>query len=85
MGFTAGEDEIDISIAKVGRRFSLRGQLLSEAFNGAQAILSIGGSNHETTVSDNGEFAFEHLSPGTCNLAISGDGKQIEIAGIEIG
>ena len=84
MGFTAGEDEIDIAITKTGRHFTLRGQLLSEAFAGAPAVLTIDGTEMETTISDTGEFVFEKVAAGTCDLTISGDGKRIEVKAIEL-
>lgn len=84
MLFTAGENQIDLRIAKSGKGFKVTGQILGEAFAGAEIKLNAGEKSLTTTANELSEFSFENVSKNVYSLSLISNQQEIIIENIEI-
>ena len=79
MLFQAGENALDIRIAKTDRGFKLHGQILGEGF--ANGTVKIGA--FETATNEIGEFKLE-IPSGIYNLSVQSGEKEIVVEDLEL-
>ncbi len=80
MLFQAGENALDIRIAKTEKAFDLHGQILGEGF--ANCTVKLG--EFETTANELGEFKLAKIPSGIYNLSVQKDEKEIVIEDLEL-
>lgn len=85
MLFTAGEDKIDLRIAKVNKAFKISGQILGENFAGAEVKLFNESKNFTVNSNELGEFSFDKISKDKYTLSLIFKSKEIVLENIEIG
>ncbi len=85
MLFSAGDNSIDLRVAKSGNKFGLAGQILGEGFENATVTFESEESSFTATIGDLSEFRIDALAAGTYRLTANGATKQIIIDGINIG
>jgi hypothetical protein len=80
MLFQAGENALDIRIAKTGHGFNLHGQILGRGF--ANGTVKLG--DFETAVNEIGEFRLKEIPGGIYNLIVQGSEKEIVVRDLEL-
>lgn len=85
MLFGAGDNQIDLRIARVTKGFKVTGQILGEGFAGAEVNLFNESKNFTVKSGELGEFSFEKISKGTYTLSLIFKDKEIVIENIKIG
>jgi hypothetical protein len=85
MLFTAGDNQIDLRIAKENKGFKVTGQILGAHFAGAELKLFNESKNFTAKSNELGEFSFEKISKGQYTLSLILKDKEIVIENIEIG
>lgn len=80
MLFSAGENSVDLRIAKTEKGFSLRGQILGEGF--ANCVIKLG--EFETVSNELSEFSFTGVSGGKYDLTLQTSETEIVIEDLEI-
>ena len=83
MLFAAGDNQIDLRIAKAGRGLKVTGQILGEGFAGAEIRLFNENKNFTTESTDLGEFSFEKISKEKYTLSLTLKDKEIVIENIK--
>ena len=80
MLFQAGENALDIRIAKTEQGFNLHGQILGEGF--ANGTVKLGA--FETTANENSEFKLAKIPNGIYNLSVQSGEKEIVVEDLEL-
>ena len=80
MFFQAGENALDIRIAKIEKGFNLHGQILGEGF--ANCTIKLG--EFETTANELGEFKLAKTPSGIYNLSVQINEKEIVVEDLEL-
>jgi hypothetical protein len=80
MLFSAGENSIDVRIAKIENGFNLRGQILGSGFAGCRVKLG----EFETVSSELSEFSFPEIPAGKYDLTLRTNDAEIVIGNLEI-
>jgi hypothetical protein len=80
MLFSAGENSIDLRIAKTEKGFNVRGQILGEGF--ANSIVKLG--KFETVSSELSEFSFNEVQSGKYDLTLQAGETEVVIENLEI-
>ena len=81
MLFQAGENSIDLRVAKTENGFSLRGQILGEGF--ANCTIKLG--EFETMSNELSEFSFTEIQRGKYDLTLQKGETEIVIENLEVG
>lgn len=77
--FEAGDNAVDLRIAKSGKNFDIRGQILGPGFSGCDAILAGDAGSGKTSIDENGGFHFNQIKSGEYTLTIKSDQSEIFI------
>jgi hypothetical protein len=85
MLFSAGDNQIDLRIAKVNKGFKVNGQILGEDLAGAEVKLFDAKKAFTVKSNELSEFSFEKISKGTYTLSLIFKDKEIIIENIKIG
>ena len=80
MLFSAGENSVDVRIAKTEKGFNVRGQILGEGFAGCTVKLG----EFETVSNDLGEFSFAEIPGGKYDLTLQTNDAEIVIENLDI-
>ncbi len=80
MFFQAGENAIDLRIAKTDAGLNLQGQVLGEGFAGC--VVKLG--EFETTANELGEFSFAEIPSGKYDLTLLTADREITAANLEL-
>lgn len=80
MLFSAGENSIDLRIAKTEKGFNVRGQILGEGF--ANCTVKLG--EFETVSNELSEFSFNEVQSGKYDLTLQTDKTEVVIENLEI-
>lgn len=80
MFFQAGENAIDLRIAKTDAGLNLQGQILGEGFAGCAVKLG----EFETTANELGEFGFSGIPSGKYDLTLRADDREITAANLQL-
>lgn len=80
MLFRAGENALDIRIARTEKGFNLYGQILGEGYANGTAKLS----GYETDINELGEFKLAEIPEGNYNLSVQKGEKEIAIEVLEL-
>lgn len=77
--FEAGDNAVDLRIAKSGKNFDIRGQILGPGFSGCDAILAGDEGSMKSTIDENSGFQFNQIKTGEYSLTIKSDQSEIFI------
>ena len=80
MLFEAGENALDVRIAKADRGFNLHGQILGEGF--ANGTIKLG--ELEAQINELGEFKLAEIPGGRYNLSVQKGEKEIIVENLEL-
>ena len=84
MLFGAGDNQIDLRIAKVNKGFKVTGQILGASFAGAEVKLFNAEKTFTAKANELSEFVFEKISKGKYTLSLIFKDKEIIIENIII-
>ena len=84
MLFVAGENHVDLRIARIGKGFKVSGQILGEDFAGAEIEFFNAEKIFTTKSNELSEFVFEKILKGQYTLTLQIPGKEIIVENIEI-
>ena len=79
--FEAGDAAIDLRIERIGKSFSIRGQVLGIDLTGGTAVLSNDGGSFDESITD-GQFHFRSLPDGEYWLTLGNESEEIVINAI---
>jgi hypothetical protein len=82
--YTASDIGIDLRIAKAGKRYKIRGQLVSSELPGLAAEFAGEGVKHVSGLDDIGGFAFDGVGSGEYSLTIGNGEIEITVPSIKI-
>lgn len=82
MLFAAGENQIDLRVAKANKGFKLNGQILGEGFAGAECRLFSDAKSYAAKLNELSEFRLENIAKGKYTLTIISDDQEIIVENI---
>lgn len=84
MLFAAGDNQIDLRVAKANKGFKVSGQIMGAGFANAEIKLFAGEKSSTKISNELSEFKFENVSKGVYSLSLRSENTEIVIENIEI-